>query len=134
MIKLKNENYIFVFKSIILSIILTFVSKIFINYLGLKGLQYGNNETTVNLLGGLLIYGFMFFSVIGLTFTFLYFLMLSVKESHEIMLLIGSIMLVYFIFLGIGFYSVVKFNGLMIFFAYILVIYPVLCGLNKKKG
>lgn len=112
MLNLKNENYLIAIKSIIWSIILTFVSKICINYLGLKGLQYENNETTVNLLGGLLIYGFMFFSVIGLTFTFLYFLMLSVKESHEIMLLIGSLILVYSIFLGIGFYPVVKFNVL----------------------
>lgn len=134
MLKLKNENYIVVLKSILLSIILTFVSKIFINYLGIKVSQYGNNETTVSVLGGFLIYSFMVFGVIGLLFTFLYLLMFSVKESHEIMFTIGSLILAYFIFLGIGFSHVVHFNGLVIFCAYMLVTYPVFYGLDKKKG
>ena len=134
MLNLKNENYIVAIKSIVLSIILTFVSKIFIKYLGLKVSEYGNNETNVSFLGGILIYSFMVFGVIGLLFTFLYLLMFSVKESHEFMFTIGSIILAYFIFLGIGFNHCMHFNGLVIFCSYMLVIYPVLCGLKKKEG
>lgn len=134
MINLKNEKYNVVFKSIVLSIILTFVSKIFINYLGIKVSQYGSNETTVSVLGGFLIYSFMVFVVIGLLFMFLYLLMFLAKELHEIMFTIGSIILAYFIFLGIGFNHCLHFNGLVIFCACMLVIYPVFYGLDKKKG